>query len=120
MSKEGNHHYLPIFYLKQWAGSDKRLCEFKLRYHCVLPKRVFPAATGYVQGLYSIEDTNPEVVDAIETKFLMPADGLAAEAMRDLVLDRPFEQPARMRHSSTRFVLSLNLRVERIPLTYNC
>jgi hypothetical protein len=110
MSKEGNHHYLPIFYLKQWAGSDRKLCEFKRRYHGVLPKRVSPAATGYMQGLYSIEDTDPDVVNAIETKFLMPADGFAAEAMRDLVLDRPFQHPVRMRHSWTRFVLSLMIR----------
>src|ERR1700722_4711869 len=110
MSKEGNHHYLPIFYLKQWAGSDQRLCEYKRRYHGVLPKRVFPAATGYVQGLYSIDDTDPDVVNAIETKFLMPADGLAAEAMRNLILDRPFTLPVRMRHSWTRFVLSLMIR----------
>ena len=110
MSKEGNHHYLPIFYLKQWAGSDDKICEYKRRYHGVLPKRVFPAATGYIRGLYSIEDTNPEVINAIETKFLMPADGLAAEALRDLVLDRPFKQPVRMRHSWTRFVLSLMIR----------
>jgi hypothetical protein len=110
MSKEGNHHYIPIFYLKQWAGSDEKICEYKRRHHGVLPKRVFPAATGYVRGLYSIEDTDPEVVNAIETKFLMPADGLAAEALRDLVLDRPFKEPARMRHSWTRFVLSLMIR----------
>jgi hypothetical protein len=110
MSKEGDHHYLPIFYLKQWAGSDGRICEYKRRYHGVLPKRVFPAATGYVRGLYSVDDTDPEVINVIETKFLMPVDGLAAEALQDLVLDRPFKQPLRMRHSWTRFVLSLMIR----------
>ena len=32
------HHYLPVFYLKQWAGKDGRLCEFSRPYKNVKPK----------------------------------------------------------------------------------
>jgi Protein of unknown function (DUF4238) len=85
-----------------------------LRVQTALSRRiaeaVFPDATGYVRGLYSVEDNDPAVTNAIETKFLMPADGLAADALQDLKLDRPFKHPVRMRHSWTRFVLSLLIR----------
>ena len=39
------HHYLPVFYLKQWAGPDRRLCEFS-RPH----KVVKPSATRGTSG----------------------------------------------------------------------
>jgi hypothetical protein len=55
MSKEGRHHYIPIFYLKQWAGDDKRICEFGRPYDRAKPRRVHPAGTGYMDGLNTVE-----------------------------------------------------------------
>jgi hypothetical protein len=37
MSKQGRHHYIPIFYLKQWARDDGMLCEFSKPYDSVKP-----------------------------------------------------------------------------------
>jgi Protein of unknown function (DUF4238) len=54
MSKEGKHHYIPVFYLKQWAGADGRICEFSRPYDRVKARRVFPDATAYVHGLNKI------------------------------------------------------------------
>jgi uncharacterized protein DUF4238 len=34
------HHYIPVFYLKQWAGADGRLCQYSRPYNRVKPKRV--------------------------------------------------------------------------------
>jgi hypothetical protein len=110
MAEAEKHHYLPVFYLKQWAGADGRLCQFSRPYDRVKPKRTHPDGTGYVRGLYAIEDIDPEVINAIETKFLKPADGLAADALQDLLNDRPFRRPAPMRTSWSRFVLSLMIR----------
>lgn len=110
MADGGKHHYLPVFYLKQWAGSDGRLCQFSRPYDRVKPKRVHPDGTGYVRELYAIEDIDPEIINAIETKFLKPADGSAADALQDLLNDRPFNRPAPMRTSWSRFVLSLMIR----------
>ncbi len=42
MSKQGKHHFVPVFYLKQWAGADKRICEYKQRYHGVIALPISP------------------------------------------------------------------------------
>ena len=48
------HHYIPKFYLKQWAGPDGRLCEFAQRYKGVEARPTYPDGTGYVRGLYTL------------------------------------------------------------------
>jgi hypothetical protein len=104
------HHYIPMFYLKKWRGPDGRLCEYSRPYDIVKPKRVHPDGTGYVRGLYAIEGLPPKTANIIEAKFLKPADGLASDALRAFVNDQPFDKPAQMRTSWSRFVLSLMLR----------
>src|SRR5262245_1192702 len=104
------HHYIPVFYLNQWRGLDDRLCEYSRPYDVVKPKRVHQDGTGYVRGLYAIEGFPPQVTNILETNFLKPADGLAANALIALVEGREFVKPAQMRTSWSRFVLSLMLR----------
>src|SRR5437879_9439677 len=87
MSKRGKHHYVPIFYLKQWTNfSDKMLCEYKQRYTGVLPRRVFPDQTGYVHGLYSVPGLPKEDEQYVETKHMSAVDSRAALAL-DWMLD---------------------------------
>jgi hypothetical protein len=104
------HHYLPIFYLKHWHGPKQQLCEFSKPYDVVKPRRTNADGTGYIRGLYRIEGLPPETANVIETKFLKPADGLAANAMRRLVGGEAFPNPIQMRTSWARFVLSLMIR----------
>lgn len=40
------HHYIPVFYLKRWGGSDRRICQFSQPYKRIHKKRVYPAQTG--------------------------------------------------------------------------
>jgi hypothetical protein len=82
MSKEGKHHYIPVFYLKQWAGADERICEYKQRYHGVLPKRVYPDATGYVHGLYNVPGLPSEDIQYVEKRFMQAVDDRASVALR--------------------------------------
>jgi hypothetical protein len=110
VKKGEKHHYIPIFYLKQWRGPDGRLCEYSRPYNTVKPRRVHPDGTGYVRGLYTIDGLPPETANVIETKLLKPTDGLAANALDAFVHDRPLAKPAQMRTSLSRFVLSLMLR----------
>jgi hypothetical protein len=108
--EDEKHHYLPVFYLKQWSGADGRLCEYSRPYDVVKPRRVHPDGTGYVRGLYKIEGLPPETMNVIETKFLKPADGLASDTLAALVRDQPFAKLGQMRASWVRFVLSLMIR----------
>jgi hypothetical protein len=104
------HHYIPVFYLKQWRGPDGRLYEYSRPYNIVKAKPVHPDGTGYVRGLYAIEGLPPEAANVLETQFLKPVDGSAAEALQALAHGEPFTRPAQMRTAWCRFVLSLMLR----------
>jgi len=113
MSKEPKgqkHHYIPVFYMKQWMGPKNTVCEFSRPHDRVKPRSPHPDGTGYVRGLYAIDDLDPNVVNAIEDMFLKPSDGMAAEALHCLLQEAPFTHPERMRHAWTRFVLSLLIR----------
>ena len=85
MSKEGKHHYIPIFYLKQWAGADGRLCEFSKPYDTVKPRFVHPDGTGFVHGLYKVPGLPPDVSQYIERYFMQRADSKAAIAFKALL-----------------------------------
>jgi hypothetical protein len=104
------HHYLPVFYLKQWRAADGRICEYSRPHGTVKPRPTYPDGAGYVRGLYRIDGLPPETMNVIETQFLMPTDGLASDALKALVAGREFAKPTQMRHSWTRFILSLMLR----------
>jgi hypothetical protein len=55
------HHYVPVFYLKQWAGGDGRLCQYRRVYDGkVAVNRKHPDATGYKVDLYKIDELSPE------------------------------------------------------------
>jgi Protein of unknown function (DUF4238) len=81
MSKEGKHHYIPVFYLKQWTGEDGRLCEYSRPYKYVKARRVHPDATGYVHGLYALPDVPPEQAQMIESGLMQSVDSWAAKGL---------------------------------------
>jgi hypothetical protein len=85
------HHYIPAFYLKQWAGTDGRLCEMSGPYDVVKPKQVHPDGTGYARGLYTLQGLPPEAANVVETRFLKDADNLGAVALRAFVENRDLE-----------------------------
>jgi hypothetical protein len=112
MPKDPKHHYVPVFYLQQWAGARSRLIEFSRQGpdQVVKSRPTSPTGTGYVRGLYRMDDIDPDVVNAVETLFLKPSDGLAAEALQCFLEEREFPKPGPMRTSWSRFVLSLMVR----------
>jgi hypothetical protein len=108
--KGQKHHYIPVFYLKQWMGPKNTVCEFSRPYNRVATRSPHPDGTGYIRGLYAIEDADANVVNAVEDMFLKPTDGMASEALQCLLREVPFTHPERMRHAWTRFLLSLLIR----------
>ncbi|HZR62101.1 MAG TPA: DUF4238 domain-containing protein [Xanthobacteraceae bacterium] len=87
MPKEPKHHYIPIFYLQQWAGKDGRLIEFCRRYQGVVARPTFPDGTGYVRGLYKLPGSAPGDEYIIETKLMSDIDNRAAKALQRMMVD---------------------------------
>lgn len=84
------HHYLPKFYLKQFADSSGMVLRTFLDQHGTLREdRCRPRSTGYEVDLYSMEKeavffSEPRK-DAIEVDVLSPIDSNAAGAVRRIV-----------------------------------
>jgi hypothetical protein len=78
------HHYIPVFYLKQWAGDNGQLCEFSRKYKQVKPRRTSPDGTGYVRGLYRLPNVAEDRADIIETAYMGTVDNDAARALQIL------------------------------------
>jgi hypothetical protein len=111
------HHYIPKFYLKQWACADGRLCEFSRPYKRVEPRRTHPDGTGYIRGLYTFSGLPSAAVNYLENVFLLHADDGAADVHRRLLADDvEFDGPTKS--SWSRFIMSLFHRnpeaIERI------
>lgn len=106
------HHYIPKFYLKRWCREDGKLCEFSRPYkEKVVPRRVHPSGTGYLDRLYAIQGLPDAVADIAETAFFKPVDGSAADALALLERDgNAARWNARLRSAWSRFVYSLLLR----------
>jgi hypothetical protein len=107
-------HYIPQFYQKRWAGADGRLCEYSRPYDVVKARMVYPAATGYQAGLYTIRDVAPQIANHTENVFLADADNGAADAL--VKLSTPdYIWTSKPRSAWTRFIMSLMHRTpERV------
>jgi hypothetical protein len=110
MSKQGRHHYIPIFYLKQWAGDDGRICEFSKPYNSVKARKVHPAATAYVDGLNTVTGLPRAEEQYLEEVFYKAADNDAARVLRILFTPPPWNMSVRERSGWSRFIISLMLR----------
>jgi hypothetical protein len=106
--KRQRHHYIPEFYLKQWAGPDRRVCELCERYKGIVkPRRTHPAGTGYVENLYTLAGFPPETAQLIENKFFRVTDQFASDALNILLHSVISDMSVDMRSGWSRFVLSL-------------
>jgi Protein of unknown function (DUF4238) len=96
------HHYVPVFYLKQWTGPDGRLCEYKR----VAGRRTFPAGTAYQKDLYRLEGVPDALAQAVESKFMHLVDTEANYALDKIVSGDTSPWDARMRSAWARFLSS--------------
>lgn len=105
------HHYIPIFYTKQWTSEDGRLCQFSKPYReKVKPKRVTPAMTGYADHLYDLEGLPEQLVQQVETQFMQPLDDTAAVLLQEIEAGRYNWTTRRRREAWAKFVMSLLMR----------
>jgi hypothetical protein len=105
-----DHHYLPIFYLKQWCGPDGKVVRYYRPYRKVVPSPVIPQNTGYEPRLNTLEGLPPEVRASIETDYMGPQiDQPASEAL-SLLLSFKLPTTDPMKRAWARFLMSLALR----------
>ena len=113
MNLPNRHHYLPVFYLKKWAGGDGRLVRYHRPYDKTVVSRPTPEYTGFEDGLYSLEGVSAESRQMIETDFFSLVDNDVAPVMERLVTDGASRLDSEQRSFWARFVMSLQLRSPR-------
>ena len=112
LTEPRKHHYIPVFYLKQWVKSEKaQLCEYKLiTGYGVKPRRTAPKGTGYQTDLYRINGVPDEVAQHFEKRFMQRVDGRASQALEALISGHANNLDGELRSSWARFVVSLFFR----------
>lgn len=111
MSEPDKHHYLPVFYLSQWAGSDGKVMRYHRPVAKVVAHPIAPRSTGFERGLYRLDGYAPDQRNAIEKSFMAPVvDDPAAQALRVLIERDHAKMTPEMRRAWTRFIMSLHVR----------
>jgi Protein of unknown function (DUF4238) len=111
MSEPRKHHYIPVFYLKQWAGEDRRICEYRrVKPGKIVAHRTFPDGTGYMRDLYRVEGVPNAVSQAVEREFMRMVDTQASHALHKLMRGDSSSWNSVERSAWTRFILSLRFR----------
>ena len=114
-AKLPKHHYIPVFYLKQWRGPDRRVIEFSRPYKDkVKPRNVDPDGTGYVRGLYRMPGVADQFAEVIEQTFFKRVDDQAAIALQKLLKNEMQGWSLDLRKSWTLFLLSMFMRSPKI------
>jgi len=77
-----DNHYLPIFYLKRWAGEDGRVCVYSRPYDKSRVIRKSPKGIGYQRDLYTVPDVDGPISNYLERQFFKATDDVAALALK--------------------------------------
>ena len=85
MSSPVNHHFVPIFYLDRWTGSDGKVVVYVRKGGRVVNSRLSPRSTGFEPELYSLAGVDGLKRQAIETEFFSKQiDNRAALVLMEL------------------------------------
>jgi hypothetical protein len=110
------HHYLPEFYLRQWAAEGGQLVRFAARNDAeVTARRAFPAGVGYLRDLYRAPgvDVDEWAAQQLEWKFFQHLDNDAERALQIVLGNQPWKWDNTTRSNWTRFLLSFLHRTPR-------
>ncbi|MEG8222872.1 DUF4238 domain-containing protein [Sphingomonas sp. HH69] len=105
------HHYIPQFYLKQWADPSGQVLRYKkLPDGRVMSKRLFPKAIGYRDDLYRSPYPEEKMAQRLERDFFQRLDDIAAAAMAELTVPKLRILPDEPLHDWVHFMMSLLFR----------
>ncbi len=116
MNAPSKHHFLPEFYLRQWAGEHGQLTRFTpVHAGKIAVRRAHPAQAGFKNDLYRLPGDHADDMAAqlLEWGFFRHVDNEAARALAILVSEAPWEWATDTRSGWSRFLLSLLHRTPR-------
>jgi Protein of unknown function (DUF4238) len=106
-----DHHFLPVFYLKQWAAPESaKLIEHSIKHHRLISKPVGPRATGFKTDLYSFPELPPELVAWMEKSFFMHVDDKASVALKMHLAAQKDGWSEELVSAWSRFLIGIHLR----------
>lgn len=105
-----DHHFIPAFFLAQWADVTNKLIEYTIKHGKLIAKPVGPRATGYESHLYSFPELPPQAAQFLEAVFFNYADRVAADALRNHLSATPTQWTTELISAWSRFVIALHLR----------
>lgn len=105
-----DHHFIPAFFLAQWADGSGKLIEYTIKHGKAIAKPVGPRATGFEPHLYSFPDLPADAAHFLESVFFNYADRVAADALRNHLSAAPVQWTAELTSAWSRFVIALHLR----------
>ncbi len=111
MCKLLRHHYIPVFYLKQWADAKGRLLKFTRPYgDTVKHEPKSPKKTSYERGLYRVPNVPEHLAEIIEQGFMKKMDDLASDVLRDFIANVQHGWTLARKEAWSRFIVGLMLR----------
>ncbi len=110
MTVPRDHHFIPAFYLKQWAGLDGKLVEYTRKGGKLIQKPVGPRSTGYERDLYTFPELPPETAQFMEQVFFAYADQRASNALDNHLGLASWPWTSELVSAWSRFVIAIHLR----------
>ncbi len=125
MAKFPKHHYIPVFYLKQWADANGRLLKFSRPYgETVKHELTSPKKTGYERGLYRVPNLPEDLAEIVEREFMTKMDDLASEVLREFIANVLHGWTLARKEAWSRFIVGLTLRnpenLDRLKAALQC
>ncbi|MCK1455198.1 DUF4238 domain-containing protein [Bradyrhizobium sp. 35] len=109
ISEPRDHHFIPAFYLSQWAGPNGKLIEYSRKHGKLIAKPVGPRATGFETDLYEFADLPPEQRQYLEKVYFNYLDRTAADGL-DIHLGRASTWTNELVNAWSRFVFGTHFR----------
>jgi uncharacterized protein DUF4238 len=110
MTAPRDHHFIPAFYLKQWAGLDGKLIEYARKGGKLIAKPVGPRATGFERDLYAFPELPADKAQFMEQVFFAYADQKASDALDNHLGLASVQWTGELISGWSRFVLGVHLR----------
>jgi hypothetical protein len=110
MNAPRDHHFIPAFYLKQWAGRNGKLIEYTRKGGKLIPKPIGPDSTGFERDLYSFPELPPGAAQFMEQVFFQYADQKASDALDNHLGVKSLPWTSELVSAWSRFVIAIHLR----------